>query len=145
MSSRHDTDGALRLAAHARAAHLVDGEAIRQALLGTPVALTALERGASITIADLDGLERTLVARGLRVTRCAVDVMISRRRRALPAARRDLLVTAAHHPAHALIDAVRGRDPDLVREILTGRDVEELHVLAIVLAALAGAAEGPDR
>lgn len=117
--------------------HLVDGEAIRRALLGTPVALTALEQGAVISICDTNGLDREITARGLGMTRGGVDNAIVRAKRAAPARYADVLAAAMEQPAADLVAAVAARDAGAVGEVLAGLDVQQLRALAVVLADLA--------
>jgi hypothetical protein len=120
-----------------RAVHLIDAEAIRQALLGTPVALTELEKGAVIAICDTDGLDREITARGLGLTHGAVDTAITRRRAAVPRLAADALAAAMGQPARDLTDAVAARDREAVADVLTGLDVLQLRALAVVLADMA--------
>ena len=93
---------------HEQKVHLVDAEAIRQALLGLPKALTALERGAALVVCDQGGLDREIVGRGLGLERESVDRAISRAREVAP----DLQLRAlAVVLADMLAAADAGRDP----------------------------------
>lgn len=120
---------------HERAVHLVDGEAIRRALLGSPVALTELERGAVISIASMDGFDRELSAQGLGVSRNTLDSAIAHHRRRLPGLTRDLWAATALRPAGALVEAVASQDAGGVASVLCGLDRQRLAALAVVLAA----------
>lgn len=151
MSARNggDTTGrvARELAAerHEHAVELIDAEAIRRALRGSPVALTALERDVVITIADLDGLDRQITAAGLGVTRDALDHMIKRRRPRAAALTRDLWAAVMLRPAADLVEAVRAGDAGAVAGVLVGLDRQRLAAMAVVLAAMAGGADATAR
>lgn len=121
---------------HEKAVHLVDGEAIRRALSGCPTALTELERGVVITIADTDGLDREITAQGLGMSRGTLDWAILRRRQRVPVLTRDLLAAALLRPAGDLVDAVRDADADAVAGVLSGLDRQRLAALRVVLASL---------
>lgn len=120
---------------HERAVELIDVEAIRRALAGSPVALTALERDVVITIADLDGLDRQITARGLGLSLNAVEYAITRRRRRVPSLTRDLWAAVMLRPASALVDAVRAGDAEAVAAVLAGLDAQGFAALSVVLAA----------
>lgn len=121
---------------HEKAVHLVDGEAIRRALSGCPTALTELERGVVITIADTDGLDREITAQGLGMSRGALDWAILRRRQRVPALTRDLMAAALLRPAGDLVGAVRDADAEAVAGVLSGLDRQRLAALCVVLASL---------
>ncbi len=135
-----ETAAAERALDNQRRAHLVDAEAVRRALLGDPVALTELERGATISICDTDGLDRSLTAQGLGITSDHLDKLIYRRRTRAVLAYKNALAAGMREPALDLVDAVRDRDVCAVAEILTGLQQQGLYALAIVLADMAGAA-----
>lgn len=132
----------MALERHERAVHLVDGEVIRRALLGSPVAMRELERGAVIAIADTDGIDRELTAAGLSMSRKSLDGAIVARRRQAAALTRDLWAASMLRPAENLVDAVRSGDPDAVAEVLLGLNRQRLAALAVVLAAQVADATG---
>jgi hypothetical protein len=119
-----------------RAAHLIDVGAIRRALLGTPTALRELERGAVVTLCDVDGIDRHLVAGAMQITKPHLEILIRRRRDALPAAQADFLAACMREPAQDLVEAVHAGDRDAVAGVLEGLDVQSLYALAVVLADL---------
>lgn len=120
---------------HERAVELIDAEAIRRALSGSPAGLTALERDVVITIADLDGLDRRITAAGLGVSLNALEYAILRRRQRVPELTRDLWAAVMLRPAALLVDAVRAGDADGVAAVLAGLDAQGFAALAVVLAA----------
>lgn len=122
---------------HERVVHLLDATAIRRALLGDPVTLTELERGAIVVLADEYGLDHQIVAEGLGRSKSAVDTAIIRRRERLPGLAADLLALTMTGPAEDLIAAVAVRDPDGVRDVLAGWDRQHLAALCVVLADMA--------
>jgi hypothetical protein len=124
---------------HEQKVHLVDAEAIRQALLGLPKALTALERGAALVVCDQWGLDREIVG----LARESLDRAISRAREAAPERLGELLETAAVESVPPLVDAVRVRDAGLVEELLVDLDVLQLRALTVVLADMLAAAGAP--
>ena len=119
-----------------RRVHLVDVEAVRRALLGDPAALTELEQGAVVALADLDGFDYTLTARGLGVSPRTLSDRVRARRRRVPALTRDLWAAVMLPAAQALVRAVRLDDADAVAAILTPLDRQRLAALAVVLADL---------
>ena len=128
---------------HERAVHLIDATAIRRALLGDPVALTELERGAIVVLADEYGLDHQIVAEGLGRSKSTVSTAIIRRRERLPGLAADLLALTMTGPADDLVSAVSARDPDSVRDVLAGWDRQHLAALAVVLADMAAHALPP--
>lgn len=116
--------------------HLVDAEAIRRALLGSPVALTQLERGVVVAIADMDGLDREITARGLGISLDALKDRIRSRRRRVPVLQRELLAASMQGPADELVGAVAAGDADAVAGLLTGLDRQRFAALAVVLASM---------
>lgn len=128
---------------HERAVHLLDVTAIRRALLGDPVTLRELERGAIVVLADEYGLDHRIVAEGLGRSTSTVSTAIIRRRERLPGLAADLLALTMTGPADDLIAAVSARDPDAVRGVLAGWDRQHLAALAVVLADLAAHALPP--
>ena len=128
---------------HERAVHLVDVEAVRLALLGVRKALTELEAGAVVALCDVGGFDRELTAAGLGITRSSLDDRIAKRHRQLPGLAADLLVLTMTGPAGDLVAAVTARDPDAVRDVLTGWDRQHLAALAVVLADMAADALPP--
>ena len=125
---------------HEQKVHLVDAEAIRQALLGFPKALTALERGAALVVCDQWGLDREIVGCGLGLERESVDRAISRAREVAPERLGLLLEAAAVESAPLLVGAVEARDAGLVGEFLVDLDVLQLRALTVVLADMLAAA-----
>jgi len=121
---------------HERVVHLVDVEAVRRALLGSPTALTELERGAVIALCDLYGLDVTITAAGLGVAPNTVDWTIRRNRKRLPGLTRDLMAAAMLRPAGELVEAVAAGDADAVAGLLTDLDRQRLAALAVVLASM---------
>jgi len=119
-----------------RAAHLIDVGAIRRALLGTPTALRELEQGAVVTLCDVDGIDRHMIAGAIGITKDNLEVLIRRRRAALPAAESEFLAACMREPAADLVGAVRARDRAAVAEVFEGLDYRALYALAIVLADL---------
>jgi hypothetical protein len=130
-----------RKAAHVGAVHLVDTVAVRRALLGSPVALTELERGAVISICDLGQIDRNLVAQGLGLSKAALNTALRQRQRHLPAAEADTLVAAMAERVPGLVAAVGERDRAAVSRLMPVQ-VEELQALVIAFADLAGTAGG---
>lgn len=116
---------------------------IRRALLGDPVTLTELERGAIVVLADEYGLDHQIVAEGLGRSKSTVDTAIIRRRERLPGLAADLLALTMTGPADDLVSAVAARDPDAVRDVLAGWDRQHLAALCVVLADLAADALSP--
>lgn len=140
MSARPGEAGraaARELAAEAneRAVHLVDVEAVRAALLGTPVALTELERGAVVALCDLGGFDVAITAAGLGVSVKRLGDRMRVRRRRVPALTRDLWAAVMLRPAADLVDAVASRDAEAVASALCGLNRQHLAALAVVLAA----------
>jgi hypothetical protein len=138
-----ETAAAERALNRERTVHLVDVEAVRQALTGTLSALTELEQDAAITLCDLGGLSRELTAAGLGMSADLVQKKINRRRARVGYAYRNALAAGAREPAAHLIRVVRRRDVVAVAEILTELSQQGLYALAIVLADMAGAQEVP--
>lgn len=138
-----ETAAAEHVIENRRAVHLIDAVAIRNALLGSTVALTELERGAVIAICDLHGLDRDLTAAGLGTNREAVDKAIARRRRSAGYAYRAALAAGMREPALDLVDAVRERNVVAVAEVVTVLDTQGLYALAIVLADLVADVRDP--
>lgn len=128
---------------HEREVHLIDAIAIRRALLGDPVALTELERGAAIVLCDTHGMSREVVAEGLGTYRRQLERDLAARRRDLPAARAQFLTVAARRPALDLVEAVQAWDRDAVAAVFDGLDRDEMTALAVVLAAFAGGVRDP--
>lgn len=120
---------------HERAVHLLDGEAIRRVLSGSPSFLTLLEREAVFVLADTDGIDRETVAAGLGMTRGALADRIQTRRKQAARLTRDLWAAAMLRPAGDLVDAVRTDDPEAVAKVLLELDGQRLAVLCVVLAA----------
>ena len=139
-----ETQEAEHLLDNARAVHLIDAEAIRRALLGTPTALTELEREASITICDIEGLDRRVTARGLGIPRDTLTQTILRRRDQLPRFTTRLMAAAAVEPAEELVRAVDAADRDAVADVLHRLNRQGLYALAVVLADLVLEARDPD-
>lgn len=135
-------DAQERRDAHERTVHLVDVVAVVRALLGDPVSLTELERGAAIVLCDTLGLMREITADGLAIDPRRLMREIERKRRDLPAARADFLAVAARQPALDLVDAVNAWDRGAVAELLVGLDVQSLYALVVVLAHMAGTQGG---
>ena len=140
-----ETAEALRAEERERTIHLIDQVAIQRALLGEPMALTELERGAAIVLCDLNGLSREITAEALGLNVRQLEREIKYRRRDLPAARADYLATAARQPALDLIDAVDAWDRDAIAAILDGTDRQGLYALVVLLAAFAGRVRDPRR
>lgn len=140
-----ETAAAEKVLDNERAVHLVDAETVRRGLLGDPGAMTELERGATISIADTDGFDRELTAAGLGVSRAVFDPKtLTRRRVRAGFAYRSALAAGSREPATDLIGAVRDRDVAAVAEILTPLSTQGLYALAIVLADMAGREPGAD-
>lgn len=118
-----------------RAVHLLDGEAIRRALLGCPAVLTELEREAVIAVCDVGQLDRELTAAGLGVSRRSLDDRIKTRRRRVPGLTRDLKAASALRPAAVLVAAVAGSDAAGVASVLSLLSLQQFAALAVVLAA----------
>lgn len=131
-----ETAAAEHLIDNERAVHLIDAEAIRRALLGTPTVLTELERDAAITICDLDGLDRRIAAAGLGMPRDTLATEVIRRRDRLSGFTTRLMAAAAVEPAEDLVDAVDAEDQGAVADVLHGLDLQGLYALAVVLADL---------
>ncbi len=128
----------LATARHERQVELVDAVTIRRALSGCPSvldAMTDLERDLVVAIADIDGLDREISARGLGISKGALEWTIIRRRRRVAALTRDLWAAAALRPAADLVGAVGSGDGEAVASLLTGLDSQRLAALAVVLAA----------
>jgi hypothetical protein len=139
-----ETAEAERALDNERRVHLVDAESVRRAVLGDPGALTELERGAVVSIADTDGFDRELTAAGLGVSRKHLEKLIKRRRILAGFAYRNALAAGMREPAADLIDAVCARDVDAVAEVLTELDTQGLYALAIVLADMLPRDPGAD-
>ncbi len=123
--------------AHEREVELIDATAIRRALSGCPVALTAMERGVVISIADTHGMDREVVAKGLGFRqRAGVDAAITRARRAVSDAEKNVLAAAAWDRAMELVEAVQDEDAQAVSAALCDLDRQGLAALAVVLADL---------
>lgn len=131
----------LATAAQERAVHLIDGEAIRRALLGCPAVLTELEREAVIAVCDAGEMDRELTAAGLGLSRRSLDDQIKTRRRRVPVLTRDLQAAAMLRPAAELVEAVGAGDADAVAAVLTPMDRQRLAVLAVVLASMVADAD----
>jgi hypothetical protein len=139
-----ETAEAERALDNERRVHLIDAESVRRAVLGDPGALTELERGAVVSIADTDGFDRELTAAGLGVSRKHLEKLVKRRRTLAGFAYRNALAAGMREPAAELVDAVRDRDVCAVAEILTELDTQGLYALAIVLADMARRDPGAD-
>lgn len=139
-----ETQEAERALDNRRRVHLVDAEAVRRGLLGDPGAMTELERGAAISIADTDGFDRELTAVGLGITRHHLDKLIKRQRVLAGFAYRHALAAGMREPAADLIDAVHARNVAAVAEILTELSTQGLYALAVVLADMADREPGAD-
>lgn len=125
----------LATAAQERAVHLIDGEAIRRALLGCPAVLTELEREAVIAVCDAGEMDRELTAAGLGLSRRSLDDQIKTRRRQVPALTRDLQAAAMLRPAAELVEAVGAGDAGAVAVVLSSLSLQQFAALAVVLAA----------
>lgn len=133
---------------HERLVELVDAVAIRRALSGCPSAieaLTALEREVVIAVADIDGLDRQVTARGLGLSKGGLDWAIVRQRRRVDELTRDLLAASMLRPAGDLVAAVAAEDPNAVAAVLLGRDLQRLAALCVVLASMVADAERDGR
>ena len=123
---------------HERLVELVDAVTIRRALSGCPSvleAMTDLERELVVAIADIDGLDREITARGLGISKGALEWTITRRRRRVEALTRDLWAASALRPAAELIAAVGAGDAGAVASLLRPLDPQRFAALAVVLAA----------
>lgn len=130
---------------HEKAVHLLDVEAIRRVLSGSPAFLTHAEREAVFVLADSDGIDRTIVADGLGMKRDAVDWAVLRRRKRASELTRDLQAAAMLRPAGELVEAVAAEDRDGVAAVLTGLSLQQFAALAVVLAARVVDAESGGR
>jgi hypothetical protein len=125
----------MALERHEQAVHLLDVEAMRRVLSGSPAFLTHAEREAVFVLADSDGIDRHVVAAGLGMSRDALDWAVLRRRKRSSELDRDLQAAAAIRPAAELVDAVAAESPDAVAAVLTGLSPQQFAALCVVLAA----------